>query len=339
MAQNTLAQSKSTVQNERLIETIFLNYRAEGFPYYTYSFDEKHRKLSQLTNYPHSDILVDGTIRQTMHGLPLAWSYFPHAWSVQCGSMKTPMQVFESDIDFKQAIAKRLKYGIGRITDAEVRKAVRSFSGAQGVSNFRPTAAAAIYHTFLPKTGGTVWDMSSGFGGRLLGAIACDHVSRYIGTDPCLKTMTGLRNLARELGRDGQDIELHGVGSEAFLPERNSLDACFSSPPFFATEKYSSESTQSYLKYPDKESWLHRFMGTTLDNCRHGLKSTGWLIVNIANVKSFPTLESEFHRMALSRGWKLEGKLRYALSKMMGTRKPGDDPFKYEPVFVFKKKA
>ena len=111
-----------------------------------------------------------------MHGLALAWSYFPHCWSVQCGSMKTPMEVFESDIDFKRAIAKRLKYGTGRITDAEIRKAVRSFSGAQGASNFRPTAAAAIYHTFLPTTGGTVWDMSSGYGGRLLGAIACNHV-------------------------------------------------------------------------------------------------------------------------------------------------------------------
>jgi hypothetical protein len=128
---------------------------------------------------------VDGDI-----GLALAWSYFPHSWSVQCGSMKTPIQVFESDIDFKRAIAKRLKYGTGRITDAEVRKAVRSYSGAQGVSNFRPTAAAAIYHTFLPRTGGTVWDMSSGFGRRLLGAIACNRVSRYVGTDPCSQTMT-----------------------------------------------------------------------------------------------------------------------------------------------------
>jgi hypothetical protein len=28
------------------------------------------------------------------------------------------MQVFESDVDFKRAIAKRLKYGTGKITDA-----------------------------------------------------------------------------------------------------------------------------------------------------------------------------------------------------------------------------
>ena len=274
-----------------------------------------------------------------MHGLALAWSYFSHSWSVQCGTKKTPMQVFKSDVDFKRAIGKRLKYGTGRITDAAIRKAVRSYSGAQGVSNFRPSAAAAVYHSFLPPKGGTVWDMSSGYGGRLLGAIACDVVSRYIGTDPCAKTIAGLRAMARELGRDGLDIELYEVGSEDFLPERNSLDVCFSSPPYFDTEKYSSELSQSYIKFPTKEAWLDKFLGRTLDNCWYGLKSSGRLIINIANVKSYPALEADFESMALARDWKLESKLRYALSRMMGTRKSGSDPFKYEPVFVLKKKA
>ena len=274
-----------------------------------------------------------------MHGLALAGSYFPHSWSVQCGVMKTPMQVFESDTDFKRAIAKRLRYGTGKITDAAIRKAVRSYSGAQGVSNFRPTSAASIYHTFLPSKGGVVWDMSSGYGGRLLGAMACDHVSRYIGTDPCSETMRGLRTMARELGRDGLDIDLHEIGSEDFLPERNSLDACFSSPPYFDTEKYSNELTQSYLRYSAKEEWFRGFLGTTLDNCRYGLRSSGRLIINIANVKSYPTLAKDFVALACSRGWRLERELRYSMSRMMGTRKPDGDPFKYEPIFVFKKKV
>lgn len=339
MANNTIAILTTNLEFEELVEEAFLKYRSKGFPHYFLTSEEKFKKLTQLRNYPHSNLIVDGDIIQKMHGLSLAWCYFPHSWSVQCGSMKTPMQVFESDVDFKRAIGKRLKYGTGRITDAAIRKAVRSYSGAQGVSNFRPTAAAAIYHTYLPPTGGTVWDMSCGYGGRLLGAIACNHVSRYVGTDPCSPTMTGLQTMARELGRDGLTIELHKMGSEDFLPERNSFDLCFSSPPYFDTEKYSSESTQSFLKYPDKDSWLHVFMGTTLDNCWHGLKSTGHLIVNIANVSSYPTLESDFVAMACARGWELERTLRLALSKMMGTRRAGGESFKYEPVFVFKKKA
>jgi hypothetical protein len=200
VAKHTFATFTTKLEFEELVEEAFLNYRTKGFPHYFLTPEEKFKNLTQLRNYSHSNLIVDGVIIQKMHGLSLAWCYFPHSWSVQCGSMKTPMQVFDSDVDFKRAIGKRLKYGTGRITDAAIRKAVRSFSGSQGVSNFRPTAAAAIYHTYLPPTGGTVWDMSSGYGGRLLVAIACDRVSRYIGSDPCAPTMAGLRTMARELG-------------------------------------------------------------------------------------------------------------------------------------------
>lgn len=254
MANNTCQKTK--LPSAEAVEKIFQLYRQRGFPYYTFSPEQKYEKLTQLMNYNHADVFDGQTIRQTMHGLALAWSYFRHTWSVRCGAMKTPMEVFESDRDLRAAIAKRIKYGAGPITDAAIRKAVRSYSGAQGVSNFRPTAVACIYHTFLPARGGTVWDMSSGFGGRLLGAIACDRVSRYVGTDPCSQTMTGLRTMAKELGREGLKIELHELGSEHFLPDRNSFDVCFSSPPYFNTEKYSNELSQGYLKFPDKNAWL-----------------------------------------------------------------------------------
>jgi DNA modification methylase len=129
------------------------------------------------------------------------------------------------------------------------------------------------------------------------------------------------------------------MGSEDFLPDRNSFDLCFSSPPYFDTEKYSGESTQSYGRFPSRESWLNGFLGATLDNCWCGLKSSGRLIINIANVSSYPTLESDFVAMACARGWELERTLRLALSKMMGTRRTGGESFKYEPVSVFKKEA
>ena len=323
---------------DALVEPIYQHYRSTGFPFYRLTPAEKYKQLQNLLRFDHSRTIAGKTVEQKMHGLALAWSYFPHAWSVRCNDMKTPIEVFECDSDFRRAIVKRLKYGTGRITDAAIRKAVRTFSGAQAVSNFRPTAAAAIYHTFLPASGGTVWDMSSGYGGRLLGAMACSHVSRYIGTDPCPATMDGLRSMAMELGRDNLKINLNEIGSEEFSPESSSLDVAFTSPPYFNAEKYGNEPTQSYLKYPERTEWLHGFVGGTLENCRRGLKPTGRLIINIANVKSYPTLERDFVTMAVAGGWKLERTLRYALSKMMGTRRPGSDSFKYEPIFIFRRR-
>ena len=72
-----------------------------------------------------------------------------------------------------------------------MRSMLRRYSGTQMVSNFRPTAAAAMYNIFCDvdsplegTTAGTVWDPSMGYGGRLLGAITAGV--NYIGTDPCI---------------------------------------------------------------------------------------------------------------------------------------------------------
>jgi hypothetical protein len=323
---------------DALVESAFQHYRSSGFPFYNLTPADKYRELQNLLNFDHSRIIANKTIEQKMHGLALAWSYFPRSWSVECGKMKTPMSIYTDDNAFRRALAKRAKWGITKFTDSEVRKAVRSFSGAQGVSNFKPISAAAVYHRYLGRHGGMVWDMSAGFGGRLLGAIACDHVSHYIGTDPCSATMNGLRSLARELGRDDLLIELHKIGSEDFRPTGNSLDLCFTSPPYFDTERYSDETTQSYRKYPGRQEWLHGFLGTTLDNCHYGLKRSGRLVINIANVRSYPALTADFLQMASSRGWKRVDTLQYSLSRMMGTRGNGNNGFKCEPIYVFAKR-
>jgi hypothetical protein len=174
---------------------IFRYYRENGFPYYKYTLAEKRQKLAELILAGHEHLLDrpmsileresgrkgskwDGSyfhhsaIGQSMHGLSLAWSYFKHSWSIRCNDKLTPLEVFQDDRLFTKAIEKRIKYG-KNMSDAGMRRTLRVFSGAQSVSNFRPTAAAAIYHEFLPESGGTVWDMSAGFGGRLLGAISC----------------------------------------------------------------------------------------------------------------------------------------------------------------------
>ena len=40
---------------------------------------------------------------------------------------------------------------------------------------------------------------------------------------------------------------------------KKSLDLCFTSPPYFDTEKYSDEDTQSYKKFPTEDGWVNGF--------------------------------------------------------------------------------
>lgn len=324
----------------------FEHYRREGFPVYSLKRDEKQQELLDLLVADHVTIIDQKRkIRQTMTGLPLAWHYFPCAWQIRCGKRMTPLELFRDDARFLKAIERRTKLGHA-FTDSGMRKILRSFSSTQSVSNFRPTAAAAVCHRLLPESGGVVWDMCSGFGGRLLGAIACDRVDRYIGTDPSTFAMDGLREMADELvpmaeqlGRRKLDVELHKVGSEEFVPKRNSLDVCFTSPPFGpGHEKYSYEQTQSYKKFPTQREWLHGFIGATLRNCAHGLKGNGILAINIASVAAYPNLARVFVKFAEDNGWHLIETLRLQLSKMVGLKHIGKSAFKSEPIFVFKKK-
>jgi len=323
----------------------FEHYRRTGFPVYSLKRDQRRQELLELLVADHAGIIdKQGRIKQTMHGLALAWHFHPLAWTVRCGNRKTPIELFRDDRLLMQAIERRTKLG-NAFSESGLRKILRSFSSTQSVSNFRPTAAAAIYHRLLPREGGVVWDMSAGFGGRLLGALACDRVDKYIGTDPSTYAMDGLLEMANELvpmaeqlGRRTLEVELHKVGSEDFEPERNSLQLCFSSPPYAGWEQYSDERTQSHIKFPTQDKWLRGFIGATLRNCSYGLKRDGVLAINIASVAAYPNLACVFLRYAEDNGWRLVETLHLQLSKMVGLKHIGKSAFKSEPIFVFKKK-
>ena len=126
-------------------------------------------------------------------------------------------------------------------------------------------------------------------------------------------------------------IELHKLGSEIYQPDRESLDLCFTSPPYFDTEKYSDEGTQSYIKYPTKEEWINGFLYKTIENCYRGLKGNKYMLINIANTPKYKFIEEETIRISKELGFKQEKTIELTLSSVMGAG------YKYEPIFVFKK--
>jgi hypothetical protein len=306
-------------------QSIFDHFRTVGFPYFPKP--DIDTEISKIKKYlSNNTIITDKIIKQTMHGLNICWYYFPHSWEVKCGNMFSPMETFLDDVRFRKVIDKRMKFDT-YISDGGMRKQLRIHTGTQSVSNFRPTSAYAIYEYF---GGGTVYDMSSGYGGRMLGAYLSDKVKKYIGVDPCKETFDGLNLLKNDLNY--KNCELYNIGSENFLPEENSLDLCFTSPPYFDTERYSNEDTQSWKKYPTKDLWLNDFLFTTVKNCIHGLKSGGHIAINISNVKSYPNLQTDFMDM-MNRFHEIDYKetLMYTLSAI---NKGG---FKFEPIYVFTK--
>jgi DNA modification methylase len=178
--------------------------------------------------------------------------------------------------------------------------------------------------------------MSCGWGGRLLGALATP-IKKYIGTDPSTKTFEGLQTIVKEIGQwSSTKVELHCRGSETFIP-KEPVDLCFTSPPYFDTEKYSDEPTQSYLKYPSRDTWVNGFLFTTVKNCHKCLRDDGVLVLNV-----WPTMEEDTIAVAKRAGFVLDKKLQLALAFMPGRNRKKDGEkqakWKYEPVFVFRKR-
>lgn len=316
------------------IDCVFQYYRKHGYPYMQITDEEKHEHMKKLQSFDYESIFIGNDLKQTMNGLRLAWSYFPHAMEVKCGNSKmSPMDNFLNDHTFKMTIKKCLvwlkKHWHGRWQENRLRQALKIYSGVQAVSNFRPTAAGAIYKRYGGD--GVMWDMSCGWGGRLVAALASPYIKTYIGTDPSTKTFEGLCQLRDDFIYLNKNIHLHCIGSEDFLPDKDSLDLCFTSPPYFDTEKYADEETQSYNKFPNKDSWGSGFLRSTFSNCYYGLKQDRFMLINIANTPKHKDLEEMTIHYAEDVGFKHVDTLQLILSSVMGAG------YKREPIFVFKK--
>ena len=324
------------------IEIIFKYYRKFGFPHYKIREEEKYEHMRKLKKFDIDTILVENHIVQTMHCLRLAWTYFPHFWEIRCGNAKqSPMEIFHDDKKFKSTIRKCWNWSKKHFKGEEnqennkfhenrLRQSLKIYTGTQSVSNFRPTAAKLIYEKFGGD--GTIWDMSCGWGGRLIGFLASSQ-KKYIGTEPSSLTFDGLEKTKKDFSYLNKSVELYKLGSEVYVPEKESLDLCFTSPPYFDTEKYSDEDTQSYKKFPSEDKWIDGFLRKTIDNCYYGLKKNGYMLMNIANTPKYKFIEEQTVKISKELGFIQEDTLQLTLSSVMGAG------YKYEPIFVFRKES
>lgn len=350
---------KGVVQNEEElnsnIDMIYEYWKKRGFPYYATDKQYREAQFKTLQSTDFKGLLTqDKVIKPNQTGLSLAWSYMPHSFGIRCGKMRTPMEIYESEEHFKKGIRKLLtgsffgKQSVdtlmpiasnleGEITEISpeskhksesvMRSLLRRYTGTQCVSNFRPTAAACLYSHFA-HPGAMVWDMSMGYGGRILGAIISDI--NYVGTDPAELTFKGLQQIKEDFGRDNRHYFLNKCGSEVFEPKENSLDFAFTSPPYFNWEQYGEEEGQSFNQYSGNEEWNNGFLRKTIQNAYKGLKKDKYMGLNVANIKSHKTFEDDTVRIAVEEGFTHTDTYKLQLSSQ-------ESGAKYEPVFIFQK--
>ena len=340
---------------EENINSIYDFWQTKGFPLYSTDETWRKQKMSKLRAVDCKNLLTqDKVIKPHQEGLSLAWSYMPHSFAIRCGKMRTPMEIYESEEHFKKGIKKLLtgsffgkmsvddlkpvsydlmgaetyrSEGAKHKAESTMRSLLRRYTGTQCVSNFRPTAAACMYQNFM-QPGEIVWDMSMGYGGRILGAIISNV--NYVGTDPATLTFKGLKQINEDHGNSANHYFLIRCGSETFEPKENSLDFAFTSPPYFNWEQYSDDAEQSFKNFSTNEDWNEGFLRETIKNVYKGLKPGKYMGLNVANIKSHKTFEDDTVRISKEEGFEHTDTYKLQLSSQ-------ESGAKYEPVFIFRK--
>ena len=163
------------------------------------------------------------------------------------------------------------------ITKNEILKGINSYYRSTP-SLFKINDALSIYSKYC-KEGETTLDLSAGFGGRLIGAMKAKL--NYIGIEPNTKTFQNLEILSKKLNYKSK---LYQHCSEDYIPElKNSIDFIFTSIPFFDTEKYSNDITQSYVKYSTIEQWIENYLKKTIENASRYIKNDKYIAINVNN--------------------------------------------------------
>ena len=249
----------------------------------------------------------------------------------------------------------------------------------QPAVNFPPLTARYLYEKYTDHIEQdeplNIYDPSSGWGGRILGAMSSLKRIHYIGTDPNTDNFIDelgitryeyvadfFNNKALETNsfweEEQNTFHIFQEGSEHignhpdFQQYKGKLDMVFTSPPYFDREQYSTDEEQSYKAYPQYDDWRDNFLKPTLTNAYESLRNDRYLLWNIADIKigtdKYHPLEQDSIDIVESLGGRYEGKLKMLMTRMIGldpssggiknSVEINGEYYKYEPIFIFYKK-
>ena len=156
-------------------------------------------------------------------------------------------------------------------------------------SQFKPVVAKSFYDYFKSEN---VLDFSAGWGDRLAGFYAGNTTQHYVGIDPNTNNHPNYKKQVefykkyQTFFEEDKIVDLIPQPAEDvdYSKYKNHFDTIFTSPPYFDTEKYTDEDTQSYIRYKNIDDWNTKFLHTSLEKMLTTLKKGGIIAINIADV-------------------------------------------------------
>jgi len=329
------------ITEDDIVQLAVEYFRAQGFPYvrlHDYEIyqifknlqDNETRLVRSEKGLLHGLVTSIG-INECKNDQSLANHFHPHIWESKAYKMRSPIESFAIDKSLQKVMRLCLKY-LGEITIRDVRTFLRTVNGTQCCSNFRPSAAKAVYDYFKAEN---VLDMSAGYGGRLLGFLASKSTGTYTGVDPSERTINCNQAIVDYFKQNHRVRLIQSPFEDATdLPK---VDFAFTSPPYFKKEVYDGDDEkQSSNRYQSYDAWRDNFLAVMIQKVRDVLLPDGTMAINIQDVRInnvvFPTTDDTV-QVAQSNGFIMKERLDLSLSSFgRGLKKT-----KSEPIFIFKK--
>ncbi len=196
--------------------------------------------------------------------------------------MISPFDAWYTRSVAQQIATKALRYPI--ITSRVLRELLNT--EVKESKQFRPTWVKSLIYLMYPSMSSgsherlSILDISAGWGDRLLTAMSLDF--DYLGFDPNRELQGGHDLMIKKFGSPDRHKVLYLPFEDADIPE-GKFDLVLSSPPFYNLEEYSSEPTQSIIRYPTFMEWLVKFLFSSLEKAWRGLKDGGYLAIHIGD--------------------------------------------------------
>lgn len=279
----------SEADKEKLQQVAYDHYIKTGYPYFDYTpyelwllfFELKYSesKIEKGKKGLLKDLFTHVSVDSAGNDIPYFFNRHIFESKVEKGC--SPFEAMQDEKKIKKCVRLCLDFDFG-FGDDGIRRTSKLVNGTQMCSNYRPTAAKAIYNMFKAER---ILDPCSGYGGRLLGYLASNHGSLYVGVDPSERTCKANQAMADFFSIENKEVKLiQSPFEDVPYRELGRFDLAFTSPPYFSKEVYDDNPNQSRERYKEYDSWMTNFWKKSITTVHKCLPKDKYFLINIQDV-------------------------------------------------------
>ena len=266
------------MNREILLDSLKMNLRSLTLEEFASEFITRNQAIEDFYKLCHG----------VKAGNTISLLFNPHRLSTD--NEKEDLSVYESlqDDDKLSGLARLYLYNLEHGANNAFYSAIqRGYQNIQYINEFPPFVARMIVLNYSKGAERVVLDPCAGWGGRMIGCASIPNTT-YIAFEPSTQTWDGLNRLGEWLQKLQPTFKYkvyklpYEESTDIELPK---FDLALTSPPYYNTEHYSEEPTNSLNKFNSYDKWIDGFYYPLIDLTLSRLHHGAVFILNVGDRK------------------------------------------------------